>query len=433
MTGHTRVAWALAMTLSTASGLASSADRVPRPEFESVYRPPAVSAPGPIPAASRAVDVAVLAIGQGIAAYLALVRRSRRGLAALGVACLAYFGFARQGCVCPIGAMQNVALSAADRSYALPLATAATFALPLVFALWRGRVFCAGVCPAGALQDLVLLRPFASPSWASEPLALVRHAYLGLAVLAAATGSAFLICSWDPFVSLFHLSGSLGAWLLAAGLLAVATVVSRPYCRFLCPYGVLLGWCARLSARRARTCPAECVTCGLCAGSCPTDALRQPASGKAAESVERGVRRLAWLLMLAPVLVLGAGWLGSRQDVVLARLHPAVRLAERVLAEDAGATGSTLESRTFRAGGRQTSELAAQARAVRTRLRRGGWALGAYLGLVLSAALVRWSRRQRRPAFGPDPGRCLSCGRCFAACPKTRAPLARLQESSSHA
>ena len=39
----------------------------------------------------------------------------------------------------------------------------AFFFLPLVAALLFGRVFCGGVCPLGAVQDLVLLRPVTVP------------------------------------------------------------------------------------------------------------------------------------------------------------------------------------------------------------------------------------------------------------------------------
>ncbi len=432
--GKLRLGVTLALLCGTTAVRLSAVDRVPRPEFESAYRPPPTSAPPPLWATREGVDLGLLAAALGLATYLAVERRSRRGLVGLGLVSLFYLGFVREGCVCPIGSLQNVALSAADRAVALPLATAGAFVLPLGFALWRGRVFCAGVCPAGVLQDIVLLSPRTLPASLAEALALGRHVYLGLAVLLAVTGSVFLVCSWDPFIALFHLSGSLGTWLLAGLFLGTATLVARPYCRFVCPYGVLLGWCARLASRRARTCPAECVTCRLCEGACPLGALRVPASGRAPETTGRGVRRLGWLLALAPCIVIGSGFAVSRLDVVLARLNPTVQLAERVAAEDAGVVqGSSLESRTYRSGGSQTAELTAAARLIRTRFRSGGWILGGYLGLVTSGALVRLARRQRRTVYGPDGAACLACGRCFAACPQTHKPLLALEEAATHA
>ncbi|MBU4459622.1 MAG: 4Fe-4S binding protein, partial [Verrucomicrobia bacterium] len=128
--------------------------------MQPVYQPPAAQPPW------RAwADVGVLSGALGLAAWLALVRRSRRGLFLLAVACLAYFGFWRKGCICPVGSIQNVTLGLADPSYGIPLTVAALFLLPLVFALFFGRVFCASVCPLGAIQEMVIVRPLRLPAW----------------------------------------------------------------------------------------------------------------------------------------------------------------------------------------------------------------------------------------------------------------------------
>lgn len=68
---------------------------------------------------------------------------------------VAYFGFFRSGCVCSIGAIQNVSLVLADPGYVMPLSVLLFFILPVLFAFLFGRAFCAGVCPLGALQEIV--------------------------------------------------------------------------------------------------------------------------------------------------------------------------------------------------------------------------------------------------------------------------------------
>ena len=57
------------------------------------------------------IDVVLLGLAMGFAAWLALRRRSRAGLVTLTAVCVAYFGFYREGCICPIGSIQNVAFS----------------------------------------------------------------------------------------------------------------------------------------------------------------------------------------------------------------------------------------------------------------------------------------------------------------------------------
>ena len=111
------------------------------------------------------------------------------------------------------------------------LAAVAFFALPLVFTLLFGRTFCAAVCPLGAVQELVAVRPLKVPLWLDHALGLLAYVYLGAAVLFAATDTAFVICRYDPFVAMFRLSGDVNMLVLGGCFLAVGMLVGRPYCR----------------------------------------------------------------------------------------------------------------------------------------------------------------------------------------------------------
>ena len=61
---------------------------------------------------------------------------------------------------------------------------------------------------------------------------------------------------------------------LGGGLLLLGTVVGRPYCRFLCPYGGLLAIVSRFAVKPVQITPDEELDCGLCAESCPFGAIR---------------------------------------------------------------------------------------------------------------------------------------------------------------
>ena len=139
-------------------------ERFPPPDFTSSgHVLPETAAPVSSPRGTGWVDVVVLAAGLLAASWISLKWRSRAAMVGLSVAALAYFGFWRRGCVCAIGSIQNVALGVADSGYAVPLTVLAFFVLPLVTALVWGRGFCAGVCPHGAIQDLVLVKPVTVP------------------------------------------------------------------------------------------------------------------------------------------------------------------------------------------------------------------------------------------------------------------------------
>ena len=62
---------------------------------------------------------------------------------------LAWLGFWRKGCVCPIGAIQNVTQSLLDSHYAAGWMVLAVFVLPLAVTLFFGRSFCAVGLSAG--------------------------------------------------------------------------------------------------------------------------------------------------------------------------------------------------------------------------------------------------------------------------------------------
>ena len=224
------------------------------------------------------VGVVWVAFTMGIAVWLVVTRRSRKWALALTVACLGYFGFYREGCICPIGSIQNVALSLADPAYKIPMVVTAIFFMPLVVALFFGRAFCGGVCPLGAMQELVVLKPVQVPRKLDDALGLLKYVYLGLAILLAvqpAIARDFVICRFDPFVGFFRREGFAHMMFIGAGFLVVGTVVGRPYCRYLCPYGVLLSWCSRLAKRGVTISPAKELDCGLCANACPYGAIEK--------------------------------------------------------------------------------------------------------------------------------------------------------------
>jgi NosR/NirI family transcriptional regulator, nitrous oxide reductase regulator len=398
---------------------ASAVQRFPQPDFASGYKVPTAQLVPPRAEWQEIADAAVLLFALSAAAWLALRSRSRKGLYLLSLFSLAYFGFYREGCICPVGSVQNIVLGIADPGYAAPLLVVVFFALPLVFALLFGRVFCASVCPLGAIQELFVFRPFRLPAWLSRCLELLPHLYLGLAVLFAATGAGFVICRYDPFVGLFRMSGRFSMIALGAVLLVLGLFVARPYCRFLCPYGVLLNWCSRLSARHLGITPDQCIQCRLCENACPYDAILKPRPPVYPGDRASARRRLARSLALLPLLVIAGAGAGRIAAPALSAVHPTRVLARELRAEDASGTkDTTWRTKAFRASGRTGAELDTEEQVVARRFAIGSTAVGAFLGLAIALRLAASASYRPQPDYVPDRGTCLSCGRCFAYCPR---------------
>ena len=399
-------------------GLSQVPERFPKPDFQTDYTRPDLLTPTPRSTALEYIDVGVLVAALSLATYFAHKQRSRRNIFLLMVFSLAYFGFYRKGCVCSIGAVQNVSLALFNPAYTIPVFVIVFFVLPLGLALFYGRTFCAAVCPLGGIQDAVVLKPTHVPEWLDSVLGVLPYIYLGLAVLLATTGAGFVICQYDPFIGFFRFGADFNMVIFGMSILLLGTVVARPYCRYLCPYGVLLNWMSRLSKRHVKITPDECNNCRLCEESCPFGAIKKPDEAAPPANGEGDVKKLALILVLLPVVVFSSGWVGSRLDIPLSRLHSTVSLAEEILLENSGQrTEMTDETKAFRASGKPTEELFTEASTIQHKFKVGGWILGGFIGLVLCLKLVSLFLRRKQLEYDVDKGMCLSCGRCFAYCP----------------
>jgi NosR/NirI family transcriptional regulator, nitrous oxide reductase regulator len=406
-------------------------ERFPPPEFRSGYELPTFQTATGRSAIWNAVDVGLLLVALSLASYAAIKWRSRRAVLLLSIASVAYFGFYRKGCVCPVGSVQNVAM-ATFGDYALPWTVGLFFLLPLLFTLIYGRVFCAGVCPLGAIQDLVLVKAIQVPRWIESALGLLAWAYLGLAVLFAATGADFVICRYDPFVGFFRFSATPQMLMLGGVLLVGGMFVGRIYCRIFCPYGIIMRWLSPIARYRVSISPTQCVDCRLCEQSCPFGAIRYPTRRPITPPSTKDRRRLAIMLAVIPLLMVLGAVLGYYASPTFSTVHRDVRLAGIVAqsqqprpASDRARPAKEMDELTaFRNGTRTPQELFTQAGLIQRRFAIGSALFGAFMGLAVGLKLSAHSLRRGSKEYLADPGACVACARCFKDCPVEQERLA---------
>ena len=155
----------------------------------------------------------------------------------------------------------------------------AVLALLLVAGWVSNKSICGWVCPFGLLQDLVARVP--APKW-QPPFRLtntVRVAALVALVVGMAVGGIDWIGRVDPF-SIFSLNVSLASGVFVAVALVAAAFIYRPWCRFLCPFGLVSWVVEQVSVLRPRIDRDACAECKLCVRACPTSAMADFYEGK---------------------------------------------------------------------------------------------------------------------------------------------------------
>lgn len=204
---------------------------------------------------------------------------------------------------CPIGLIQNFVIS-----HQFPLFTLGSLG---IYGVLLGRAFCGWACPFGTLHDIL------SPANRRRGLETrnywpIKYAVLFLTLVLAWFALDTVFCKFCPAGSLFaaipfrllYPGTELGLYLYVhvitlALTIALAILISRFWCRYLCPMGAIAGAFnkvgllnIRRDEERCKKCNAcleacimeitkiedigastDCILCGRCVESCPEKAL----------------------------------------------------------------------------------------------------------------------------------------------------------------
>ncbi len=147
------------------------------------------------------------------------------------------------------------------------------------------RALCAWICPLGALSEALGAlgrrlwgREVSLPRWLDRALLVLKYAVLAAAfkvffLMPAGQALAFLRTPYYAvsdlrMYDLFARLGPFGAATIAA-LAALSVAVPSFWCRYLCPYGALLGALGVLSPVALIKDGGSCVHCRRCSRKCP--------------------------------------------------------------------------------------------------------------------------------------------------------------------
>lgn len=156
----------------------------------------------------------------------------------------------------------------------------------LLMSLLAKKSFCSWLCPVGAFSErmgklghTLLRRRIRLPRWLDIPLRGLKYLLLGffvffIAAMPADTLQSFMQTPYGLIADVkmlnFFRGMSATAALVLLVLVLLSLVIENVWCRYLCPYGALMGLVSLLSPLKIRRSAAACIDCGKCAKACPS-------------------------------------------------------------------------------------------------------------------------------------------------------------------
>jgi polyferredoxin len=148
------------------------------------------------------------------------------------------------------------------------------------------KSFCGWLCPVGTVSEYlwrlgrkIFRRNFRLPRRVDIGLRSLKYILLGLFLFAVGSMSVVAIRAFleGPYgivddvkmLNFFRFLGLTGG-IVTALLVLASLFVQNFWCRYLCPYGALMGFFSMASPLRIRRDANLCIDCGKCAKACPS-------------------------------------------------------------------------------------------------------------------------------------------------------------------
>ena len=186
----------------------------------------------------------------------------------------------------PIAGLMNMKyLFATGRVPSVHPAAMFLFASFLLISVLLKKAFCSWLCPVGTFSEFladagrrIFGRNFRLPRWLDIPLRGLKYVLLGFFLfliggMSAEALTGFMQTPYGLMVDVrmlnFFRQMSLTAAIIVGILVLLSVFVQHFWCRYLCPYGALLGLASLLSPIKIRRDQQACIDCAKCAHACP--------------------------------------------------------------------------------------------------------------------------------------------------------------------
>ena len=185
--------------------------------------------------------------------------------------------------VCPFGGVVTLYQFATVGTFVQKIHQSSFVLMAIVFLLsiLFGPVFCGWVCPLGTIQEFVsgfgrkhFRRRFNHfvPPKLDNILRYLRYVVLAWVLYMTAVTGKLIFAEYDPYFALFNFWTSevsmIGLAILGVTL-GMSFFVERPWCKYACPYGAVLGITNLFRVFGIRRNQTTCKADGACSIMCP--------------------------------------------------------------------------------------------------------------------------------------------------------------------
>jgi len=154
-----------------------------------------------------------------------------------------------------------------------------------------GKSFCSWICPIGfiseslgdfgeKIQKKIFKKRIQMPRFLDYPLRSLKYLLLAFfvnSIFLSMTAIALKYFLDSPYniisdVKMYYFFANISQFsLIVIAVLILLSVIFRNFwCRYLCPYGALLGFLSLLSPLKIKRNKESCIDCNLCAKACPS-------------------------------------------------------------------------------------------------------------------------------------------------------------------
>ena len=186
--------------------------------------------------------------------------------------------------LCPFGGVVTIYQYATTGTFVQKIHESAFILMIIgfVLAILFGPVFCGWVCPLGTFQEWIAglgRKLFGKrrynhfvPEKADKWLRYFRYIVLAWVVFMTATTSTLVFSNIDPYFALFNFWTSevaIGGVVVLGVIIAASLFIERPWCKYACPYGAVIGISNLFRIFRIRRNESTCNMDHVCDITCP--------------------------------------------------------------------------------------------------------------------------------------------------------------------